>query len=81
MSPLGGVRRWGKMVMGSVMGLVVFGIRVMWLTVIVVGIVLGVVMMGFGWKWGCAGGGKGCWVVWALGVVWVLEVGRGHWDG
>ena len=65
----------GKVVMGSVMRLVVFGIWVVWMRVRVMGILLGVVMTGLKWQWGCAVGWFGplgwflcLWGVWALGV-------------
>ena len=70
------------MVMGSVMRLVVFGIWVVWMTVRVMGIVLGVVMMGLKWLCGCAvewfwplG-----WFLYLLGV-WALGVCKSHRGG
>ena len=63
------------MVMGSVMGLVVFGIWTVWMTVMVVGIAGGMDdEVGMAMRM-C------CWVVWALGVVFAPLGGLGTEDG
>ena len=50
---------WGKKVGEMEMWSVVFGIGMMWMMVMVVGIVLGVVLVGEGWRRGCFGDGDG----------------------